>query len=283
MVSRRKRLDGQRVILFVIQSLLPEERKTGTLLLQDIAPKKHLVEKCTFELRDVSTGAELKNVFDEMRRLVHNGAIIFIHFEAHGDEAGMQLSSGELIGWEWINDELRRINVLMENSLIIMLAMCYGGWIVSRIDIWKRAPFRLVISSMGTVGDRNLQMAFSAFYDRYFFTFNHRSAMVAMNEHLDSEEKRFHFLIAEHFFDQFIDRFHPDFELDFREKMMIDLHASNKVFRLQPLAQFRKMYYDYIAAEHAEQKKNRDYFTMLDLRTGRRLRHPPRRPGSSMD
>lgn len=271
------------MLLFIIQSLRVTERQTGTLLLEDIAPRRHLVEKCEFLLRDVSTQVELVSVLDEIRKYAHNGAIVFIHLEAHGGEDGLLLSSGELVDWGILIDELRRINIIRRNYLIVMLAMCHGGWVISRINPFERAPFRAIISCMGPVEEKKLQNSFSAFYSEHFFTLDHDRSIARMNAELSQGDSKFDFFKSEYFFDNF----RPDLDpLNFKESLDHNarhLYNNHEKFRRLPFEQFRSKYEHVNLGEYEALKKNRDYFTMKDLRTGKRLRHPPLKLGSTID
>lgn len=282
MVTRKKKLQGQRVLLFIIQSLRPNERQTGSLLHEDISPRRHLVEKCDFLLRNVSTESELTAVFSEIRKCARNGAIVFIHIEAHGSEDGLLLSSGTMVDWVVINDELRRINVIKHNYLIVLLAMCYGGWIISRTDPFDRAPFRAIISNMGSIDERRLQNAFSAFYDTYFFSMDHEKALIAMNKQLAPGDHHFDFFKSEYFFDNFRVDLDP---ANFQESVdhnARDLFNRRRAFRRTSFEQFRLEFEKAIVNEYAALKRNRDYFIMTDLRTGKKLKHPPLKLGSTI-
>lgn len=252
-------------------------------MLEDIAPRRHMVEKCEFLLRDVSSQIELVKVLAEIRTFARNGAIVFIHIEAHGSEDGLLLSSGEFVDWSLLVDEFRRINIIKRNYLIVMLAMCHGGWIISRINPFERAPFRAIISCMGPAEERRLQNAFSAFYSEYFFTIDHDRAIALMNAELMEGDSKFDFFKSEYFFDNFrpeLDPNHFSECIDHLSKQYYNTHAA---VRKYSFPEFRAKYEQAIIKEYQALKNDRDYFTMKDLQSGRRLKHPPVKLGSTID
>ncbi len=233
----------------------------------------------TIELTEVQTLADLLQTFNELRRKAHNGAFLFLHIEAHGDNTGLQLSSGVIVAWSDINRELRRLNIILRNSLMVFLSMCEGESIVSAIDTLDRAPFRAVIGNPGVVGERSLLNAFSAFYDRFFFSFDVNMAVELMNQSLSAHEKKFHYLKSDKLFDAILD---PDRDVGHFEQQT-ELHAQSmfesKRKPSESFEMFLQRYRDFLRSELSALRRNRDYFMMKDLGTAERLDEAPARPG----
>jgi hypothetical protein len=54
------------------------------------------------------------------------GLIPVLHISAHGDEGGIQLSSGEIVEWDQLRDLLIPVNKALDGSLLVCMSSCHG-------------------------------------------------------------------------------------------------------------------------------------------------------------
>ncbi len=95
-------------------------------------------------------------------------AAFIVHFEIHGDarRAGIVLASREFLPWHLVSDALRRLNVIMKNSIVLVLGTCSGAFVLTAVanSPFERAPFYGVIGPDRPVVNSFLPIGFSAFY-----------------------------------------------------------------------------------------------------------------------
>jgi hypothetical protein len=74
----------------------------------------------------VETRKQLFRRLATIRRDVLAGGIYpLLHFEAHGNRIGLEVGKGDrqvIVKWQEIADELRKINVLTRNNLMVSVA-----------------------------------------------------------------------------------------------------------------------------------------------------------------
>lgn len=54
------------------------------------------------------------------------GRIPFIHLSAHGSDDGIQLSSGEIVSWDTLREQLMPINQSLGGHLVLCMSACKG-------------------------------------------------------------------------------------------------------------------------------------------------------------
>jgi hypothetical protein len=118
--------------LIIIESLRNNDEKTGQKLYDAIIKYKTFEEP---NLKRALYVVETKKQFLETLELIYIKVcddLLFpiLHIEAHGYQDGLQLTSGEIVTWDEYMPGLRKINVAIENALIVMLAACKGGTLV---------------------------------------------------------------------------------------------------------------------------------------------------------
>jgi len=130
--------------IIVIESLPNGEIKTGEDLYQDqLRYKEYLNDDIFIKYYAVNSTVEFTAALRRISAEMKEGEIFSLHFEAHGDDDGVGLNSGEIIPWTAFYNLTRPINEKMGHLLIIVMAMCKGGALVSPLDIEKRAPYKV--------------------------------------------------------------------------------------------------------------------------------------------
>ncbi len=197
---------GHRII--VIQSLQQNDKTTGSELFHDILQYKEYFQNDTF-----SKFYEVKNKEDFLS-LIHNicesiidGETITLHFETHGGDKGVILQSTEIISWEEFDNAVRPINIKTKNLLVVVMAMCKGGALLSHIDPEKRCPYLAFVGSVRDVNEEEIIESFNAFYSNYNSPLDISKAMNSLRNYFDSvcEKTPFGCFSADYIFDNTFD------------------------------------------------------------------------------
>lgn len=94
-----------------------------------------------------------------------NNGQVWMHFEAHGSEAGIQLwPSLELVEWHEMTSDLIEVNLRTKNRLVVTMGTCFGHHFWRTMDLRRRAPFAYYIGPKGTI---SADRAYSVFYSFY--------------------------------------------------------------------------------------------------------------------
>lgn len=257
--------------LIIIESLRADDDKTGQKLFDAIIKYKTFEEpNLKRELHLVTTKQQFLETLELIYKKVCDDLLFpILHIEAHGYHDGLQLTSGEIISWDECMPSLRKINIVIENTLIIMLAACKGGTLGFRPSTSDRAPFRAVIGSLRDISPVDLLTAFEAFYTNYFFSLNPDISVPAMNEAINKPHT-FGMVTSAEFFD---DMLNADRDPEFFKQMVTDKAINEKHSRQDyaniSLDILRWKWDCKLRQIFEEEKKNRDYFTMRDLRGNR--------------
>lgn len=246
--------------LVIIESLRENDLKTGTLLHNGLMKNKKFQEPTLSSfLYTVKTKEELFQKLTEIIvRIKIDKLFPILHFEMHGFEDGIQLSSNEIVGWNELLPIFREINILLSNKLTIMMGMCRGITIAFEIDTSKRAPFNLIIGTIRDINGIELLNGYDAFYDNYFFTFDSVKSTQLMNNEIDAIQSTFTYLKAEYFFDILVEHDrtakHSIIERERKNELK---DKSTEEIRLFTENEIKNIFGNY---------DDKDYFLMTDLK-----------------
>lgn len=262
-----KRVLTKQFGLIIIESLSSEYKKTGSSLHQELR-NKTFVEPClSLKFFEVNNKNELSQLFvnitNELRSLTF---FPIIHIDAHGSIDGLTLASDELVYWDELFNMTREINVLMLNSLVLVLALCDGISIISRINPEKRAPFKVIIGCEKRIGENDLLKAFELFYDNFFFSFDSFESVDKMNS-LWENKPIFHSLTSDYCFDYIsdIERDSKHFERLINEKAIME-KSTNPQFSKIEFPKVKEYVKNKLIKMSDELKSKRDYFLINDLK-----------------
>lgn len=209
--------------IIVIQSLKENERKTGDELQKDILQyKKYLHEDSFVEFYNVTTVRSFIKTLENIKEAMSKGKIFSLHLETHGSENGIHLSSEECMTWKQFFDNIRPVNIKMGHLLIVIMAMCRGGGIISYIEPHKRAPYKAFIGAFRDITVDEVARGFSAFYGRYTNMLDIAEGMEALDAEIDGinpQKKTFWCFSAEDIFDS---TFNPDRDPKHFSKMVTE-------------------------------------------------------------
>ncbi len=123
-------------------------------------------------LDEFETKDDLKKLFEDVKdRIKTKKRFPIIHFEAHGNKEGIRLSSGILISWSELNEDLLSINFLYRNELIVAMGVCFGFYIeynalTALVSIDRRGPYFGLLGSHEELSNDEIYVSFYKFYTK---------------------------------------------------------------------------------------------------------------------
>jgi hypothetical protein len=165
----------------VIESLRKPARLTGTDLFETTIAPDAFAKNAFAELFHVSTRSEFFAALSRAQELADHNHSPIIHFEMHGDESGLQLTSMEMIPWSELAPLLTRINERTRVNLLVVAAACHGWHLSEVLRPVDRAPAWGIIGPPDSVRDLDLYEAMQRFYATLWRSVNLRQALDAAN------------------------------------------------------------------------------------------------------
>lgn len=189
--------------IWILESLPAGDTQTGTLL-RDAILERAPDSKKTLSVyhRTAVNTSELLATFDEISASVTDGNYPILHIEAHGNEEGLGLANGEIIGWKDLSAPLIRLNELLRAQLIVTVAACSGGLMARTAAESVRAPFLAVLGPSTEIWDNELYADYCQFYFEYDKTRSITKARWAMNS-FKTATQDYYFSTAMNIFTQF--------------------------------------------------------------------------------
>ena len=145
--------------IYVIESLRPDDYKTGTELFNDVIMpnmmKRGLEKNC--ELFEISSKVDFLQTLEIIRQKeIFQDVNPIIHFEMHGDKNGLQFTNNETISWAELQYYLIQLNGICGNNLFITMASCNGGYIFKAINPASCSPFWGFVGPFETVSNGDI-------------------------------------------------------------------------------------------------------------------------------
>lgn len=263
MAIMRSETDIKKFRVVVIESLSDGEIHTGTKLYEDdlilISNRDDSFEASFYS---VATIEEFANAIKDIIRSMSGDELIALHIEAHGgEEKGIQLSSGEYLGWKEFMDLCRTVNVRIGGLLIVTLAMCYSLPILGSLDPTKRAPFKAVLLTRRDVTVDEIERGYAAFYSTYRNPLDFFKAVEAMRVELyDLTDSPFGYMVADSIFDMMTD---PDRDPEGLMHIINDNYCRLKAINPEYTRERTESEIRGFLSELA--KSGKDFFTFRDV------------------
>ncbi|MCJ7553914.1 MAG: hypothetical protein MUO34_08525 [Ignavibacteriaceae bacterium] len=168
--------------------------KTGEALYDNLCYKDEVSELFDIEIQIIKNKEGLLKYFEILEyEIATEGIMPLLQLEMHGDETGIQLSSLEIICWSEIIEYFERFNIPSRNNLIVSLALCNGGHILSALKhhITKRAPFAALIYTFEEVTNIEIYEGFPKFYNSLLEGEDVSVALKQLNILIEDETKQF--------------------------------------------------------------------------------------------
>lgn len=170
--------------IYIVSSIRPDDYQTARRLYEDLMAL-HVAEKSPeIHFNQVDTFRELQEVLHTIKRDCEPGDVVpILHIECHGDQdSGLKLASGELASWQWFVNRCREINISCDYSLGLVLAACFGLYVIKPIRLDVRTPFAYVIASDSEVSAGSIDDKMFPFYRNLFETASMDSALAILGE-----------------------------------------------------------------------------------------------------
>lgn len=247
--------------IIIIQSLKYPDKETGRDLYNDILRyKQYYKNDCFSEFYDIDNKQSFLNTLKEIEKNIANGELITLHFETHGSHNGVHLNSNEFVTWEEFDDAVRHINIKTFNLLVVSMAMCYGGALLSHINPDKRAPYLCFIGSYRELSEGEIVEGYHRFYESYSSPLDISSAYKALVSIYGEDKNPYGLFTQEFIFDE---TFNPDRD-PANFKKMIEMQCLEKFGNLNP-NNLQLMDYSLREFFSSVKKTKRDFFLFKDL------------------
>ena len=257
----------QKIGLIIIDSLGPNEFQSGEKLFEDLKLKKYLNNSFLVYFKKISNLEALDEALNWIKNQIHLKLIYpLIHFEAHGNDNGMQVNKYQSIEWEDVLCRLRELNTLLINNLIVSMSMCKGASLIYKIDYYDRAPFKVLIGPDFSLNAGELYEGFYSFYDSFFFGYNFNKAFEIMSMNIEKMNGDLVMITSSTCFDTYtaFNENSQDFE-DILEPYRLDTIKLYPEFGILPIKTQQDYVWSKLEIVLENLKGQKSYFLMLDL------------------
>lgn len=204
---------GTVVILF-----LPKCQQS--VFIKELKSFKSLKGEAPLDLHCTDTRHDFFKILEQLILKIENEQYYFyLHIITHGCEDGMGVSIEEMLKWNTFFYYTRKINILFNGGLLILLSICTGNAMIKDIDPSLRAPFKCII---GSFEELTFPDAIAGFKEFYALPFPNpifiRNCVDRMNIAVGRTKKHlFHSITDEFCFDKICD---PDRDPIFYQNMV---------------------------------------------------------------
>ena len=201
--------------IVIIEWLRPGDPKLGKELYNNIIYKEEEYENYFVKLYSVSNKDEFTSTLQELIDSTKEGTLLTLHIVAHGCEDGLGPDIKNFVDWKELFSYTRQLNIILHNTLLLVLSSCVGGGILSYIEPQKRAPYMAFIANTRSVLIKDARNGFPMFYKDYKTPLDFNEALSRLNGSIDFTEElepgvkktEFFIMSASHTFDEV---FNPD-------------------------------------------------------------------------
>ncbi len=223
--------------IYVIESLRPNDLLTGTELFNDIILRR--LSQKGMEANSALFNVTSKHEFFECMEKIQQAAIFelanpMVHLEMHGNENGLQVSSGENISWEELQYVLLQINGICGNNLFISMATCKGGYIHKAINPSLWTPFWGHVGPLEEVSGLEILANYTSFYNEFLQSGDFNLAVEALNASNPTGFSRFRFHNTEFTFRKAYD----NYEALYLTPEVLEHRLESMVQECRPLPEF---------------------------------------------
>ena len=218
--------------IYVLESLRPEDRTTGSDLFADVLRWKDYAGGAQAVYQSIENKSELEVYLRIILADTLRGVVLpLIHLELHGAREGLVLSSGELITWQELVGHFREVNLACKNNLLVSLAACAGAFIYETISPQEQAPFWGFVGAWNEVVSSDVEN-FTTFFDTLLTTGNLNEAIIVLNRTVPVE-RQFRFYNAEAVFERVRRAYTRDLSVPDRRNIRVQsimAHALSNLF-----------------------------------------------------
>ena len=213
--------------IVILESLPEGDLKTGKSLAEDL-PYVGIQNNLPIpvEYFGIETRSDLIIRLHELRSDAEQGTWPILQIDAHGsaEPSGIMLSSGDLVTWLELEDELRQLNIAARCNLLLVSATCFGIFSASTVAVANRAPFWAAVGPIAESSAGEILSTLRAFYVKllaqaeadeivstfvgtglravtaeYMFVQSYKYLVENVNSAIPPSEKEFNSLIRQYF------------------------------------------------------------------------------------
>lgn len=184
-----KDVEIKRTGIIIIEWLRPCDPKLGHELYNDIRYKES--DDGTYFVRLYSVSNK-KEFIDSLQTIINSTTaemLLTLHIVGHGNENGLGPDKDNFINWRELFSYTRQLNIILNNTLLLVLSSCIGGGILSFIEPDKRAPYMAFIANTRSVLIKDARKGFPNFYDGYKTPLDFKDALLRLNASIDFNEE----------------------------------------------------------------------------------------------
>ena len=252
----------------IIESLKVDDKKTGTIICEEVLKSvrfEHLnINTYFYSVNDrVEFFDALNDIIDKIK---NDEYIPILQIETHGCENSFRLTSSEIITWEEVLAETRKINILLKNKLALFICACKGNSIIGSIDPSQRAPFRFLISSFKKLNRFEIFNAFEKFYNSFLNSIPISECIQLMNKEIDADKALFYYITSSQCFESMISLNRDKNNLNgLINVIAVKEKASNPEYKKVEFAIVKQKVEKKVKLMVSDLENMRGYFEMTDL------------------
>lgn len=164
--SKDKKKQRRNFFVYIVESPSPVDlyhnRSEGELLMKALS-LANILSSHKLAVNLEAFKASLTIGFQSYLKLP-NGPPPLLHISAHGSEAGIQLTSKEVVSWEILRDLLMPINKALNGMLILCMSSCKGFSACRMAMKEGELPFFGAIGNIGDPTWSDTAIAYLTFY-----------------------------------------------------------------------------------------------------------------------
>lgn len=251
----------------IIQSLPEDQLQTGKMLYEDIDTINNAYDlRLDLKFYKIKSKEDFLNLLlNLIQDVKESGLIPILHIEVHGNKKGFELSSGDFVTWKDLKKSLIELNIATRNNLFIVLAACYGAYLMEILLPTDRSPcWGLVGPKDETYGDVLLK-SLRAFYTELLMTGNGGNAVKLLNAEVPDGVEGYYLTSAEIFFEKVFKKYYAvNYTKQGIKKRALNLYNNFKEINkhVPSISIFKK---NLLIEKKKSFKKYKKIFFMIDL------------------
>ena len=173
----------------IVQFLTEDDEQQGMELYEVI--KRIEAEDPIYKVKphEVHTKEQFLKALDDICDSITEPTLLTLHIDSHGCEEGIGIDGrANFISWTELFDHIRPINEKLHNTLMLVLSVCTGAGIMTRLEPQKRAPYMAYIANTREITFPDAAKAFPEFYRTYRTVLDFPAALKALNDTIDFSE-----------------------------------------------------------------------------------------------
>lgn len=255
--------------VLIVESLRPENRKTGFDLHASTLKPLAQRESLRAEIRVVSSVRELRVALYHAAEYTRMGHAPILHLEMHGSKEGLELANGDIMLWKELAPALTEINIASRMNLLVVAAACHGWHLSDALRPTSQAPAWAIVGPPDSVSAGSVYDAMTEFYSRLIVDAALMPALYAMNGGAEIKDWVYRFQLADHLFCRVFQTYLETVSVDEsptdRVNRLVEEFARSKSADLRDTMAFRQIATAQLDDHEYWYNRNKERFLLLDL------------------